>query len=162
MLALYAATEVEAAAARSALIIGDVDEEAASARLHLPANLKFTVADLLSVSPSKTGVRAKTILHLCGNKWCCWPGHYFVGSKIFNDEQTACHKGLHNARTLEEYLEIQNSYCKHEPRCWALPYSGEYDLTPGFCETGLAPSLPGGFVLNEEDFDEDSEILNDI
>lgn len=47
------------------------------------------------------------MLHLCGNKWCTWPGHFFVGTKVSNDEQTACHKGLHNAASLEDYVAIQ-------------------------------------------------------
>ena len=153
MIALYVATEAEAAAARAALSVKDLNEEPASVRLIFPALINFTVADLLSVSPSKNLPGAKTVLHLCGNKWCCWAGHFFVGSKIFNDEQTACHKGLHNARSLEEYFQIQNSYCKHEPRCWAIPYSGVYNMTPEFCETGLTSTLPG-VVLSDEDLSE--------
>jgi hypothetical protein len=106
--------------------------------LSLPRNVLYTVADLESVSQSKKNdASAKSVMHLCGNKWCMNSGHYFVGSKIFNEQQAFCHKGLHNANTLQEYLGIQHSYCKHQPKCWAIPYGGEFDLTTGFCATGI-------------------------
>lgn len=140
MMALYSAQRAEAIAMSSTMAaapaIGSVSGGTPTARLNLPAQLRYTIADLEGVSATKVKSGAYTVLHLCGNKWCCFSGHYFVGSKVYNDEQTACHKGLHNARSLEEYLQIQNSYCKHEPKCWALPYGGAYDLTPEFCETG--------------------------
>jgi hypothetical protein len=106
------------------------------------STLLYTVADLMAVSKSKTEVKANgekalTIMHLCGNKWCLEASHYHVGTKAFNDNQVHCHFGLHSAATLEEYLQIQASYCKHEPKCWALPYEGALDLTAKFVETGL-------------------------
>lgn len=135
IMALYAAQCSEAAVMTEAI------GAKGSKTLSLPIDLKYSVDDLARVSASKSKKGVLTILHLCGNKWCCFPGHYFVGSKIYNDEQTACHKGLHNALSLEEYLQIQACYCKHEPKCWALPYAGIYNLTPGFCKTGLDVGL---------------------
>jgi hypothetical protein len=104
--------------------------------------LLYTVADLEAVSKTKmeanaNGEKALTIMHLCGNKWCLEASHLFVGSKAFNDNQVHCHFGLHSTITLEEYLQVQASFCKHKPKCWALPYKGVLDTTAKFVETGL-------------------------
>ena len=137
-----------AGACNSLRVGGDGD------RLRLPDMIRFSVSDLSQVSATKTKLGAKTVLHLCGNKWCCSSGHYFVGSKVFNDEQTSCHKGLHNAVSLEEYLQIQACYCKHEPKCWAMPCRDKLDLTPSFCETGMPEevdlTLSGEGVSNSQ------------
>ena len=111
----------------------------AVAALALPTELLFSVTDLESVTQTKTKTDAvaMTIMHLCGNKWCMNPGHFFVGTKVFNDDQCFCHRGLHNATSLAEYSAIQLCYCKHAPKCWALPYGGEYNLTARFCDTGI-------------------------
>lgn len=139
-MALEAALQVESRAMvvslGSGMAVGS-STSASNSRLSFPISLRFGVAELKSVSPSKNLPGAKTVLHWCGNKWCCNPGHFFVGSKIYNDEQTSCHKGLHNAESVEQYLGIQTCFCKHEPRCWALPYADAFDLTPAFCETGV-------------------------
>lgn len=108
----------------------------------LRKKLLYTVDDLMAISKTKTevganGEKALTLMHLCGNKWCLEAGHYFVGTKAFNDNQVHCHFGLHSVETLEEYLQVQASFCKHEPKCWALPYSGVLDTTAKFVETGL-------------------------
>lgn len=118
----------------STALFGDVP-------LRLPTKVLYTMADLeaISASKSKSVNPTSSLLHLCGNKWCMNPGHFFIGSKLFNDEQASCHKGLHNAASLDDYTGIREHYCKHEPKCWAMVYSGELDLTPGFCETGLPP-----------------------
>lgn len=89
----------------------------------------FNLEQLRSVSRSKAKKNPKTILHLCGNKCCCSVKDFPIGAKIFNHEQTYCHKGLHNAHANEQYLAIQNAFCKHEPRCWAMPYEDGLDLT---------------------------------
>jgi Zinc-binding loop region of homing endonuclease len=108
-------------------------------RLALPNQLLFTIEDLESVQQSKVKwtTLPKTVMHLCGNKWCMNPRHFFIGLKVFNDEQAYCHKGLHNVSSLAEYLMVQSCYCKHVPKCWGLCYSGELDVTPAFCATGL-------------------------
>ncbi len=107
--------------------------------------LLFTLADLEGVSRTKLAKEgnpeATTIMHLCGNKWCLEPGHYFVGTKRFNDDQAYCHRGLHKAGSRVEYEQIQSVYCKHDVKCWANPYKGEFDLTPAFVETGLTSKL---------------------
>lgn len=161
LMALEAALAVEARAMAhsmgSEVGVGS-SKNISEPRLSLPVSLHFDVAGLKSVSPSKTLVDAKTVLHWCGNKWCCNPGHFYVGSKVYNDEQTSCHKGLHNAESVEQYLGIQASYCKHVPKCWALPYGGAFDLTPAFCETGV---LPAAEVLSAtEEFGEELDIAD--
>lgn len=118
-------------------------ESSAVRVLSLPETVLYTTSDLESCSQSKTarsGSAPKTIMHLCGNKFCMNPKHFFVGPKIYNDEQAFCHKGLHNACSLVEYLAIQTCYCKHVPVCWAMPYRGQKKLVSGFCGTGR--SLP--------------------
>lgn len=104
--------------------------------------LLYSVDDLLAISKSKAEIstnsaKALTLMHLCRNKWCLEAAHYFVGTKVFNDNQVHCHFGLHSSETLEEYLAVQASFCKHKPKCWALPYSGVLDITAKFVETGL-------------------------
>lgn len=83
--------------------------------------------DLLrSVSQEKSEKNAQTILHLCGHHWCLTPGHLAVGSKVLNDEQTACHGILQSAKSLEEHDSIQKNGCKHMPKCWTIIYGGEF------------------------------------
>jgi len=83
--------------------------------------------DLLKqVSQDKSELCAKTILHLCGHKWCLAPDHFAVGSKVLNDEQTACHRFLQSAESLDEYNLIQQFCCRHTPKCWTNIYGGVF------------------------------------
>ena len=111
--------------------------QTSGSQLALPTEVLYTLQDLEGVTKSKRDSGSTTIMHLCGNKWCFNPRHFFVGSKVFNDEQAYCHKGLHNAMTLQQYLAIREAYCGHDVKCWAMPYGGSFDLTVGFCATGL-------------------------
>jgi Zinc-binding loop region of homing endonuclease len=99
--------------------------------LHLS---NITLSELNQVTPTKDNLRnpkALSIMHLCGNKWCMNPKHYFVGQKKYNDQQTMCHFGLHNSYTFEEYHSIQLNYCKHSTKCWANIYPA-YNITTKF------------------------------
>jgi hypothetical protein len=83
--------------------------------------------DLLNeVSSDKTEQHAKTILHLCGHMFCVSDRHIQVGSKVLNDEQSACHRILQSATSLEEYTTLRNSACKHTSRCWTILYDGVF------------------------------------
>jgi homing endonuclease-like protein len=100
------------------LVVVDEASRSPSPRLSL---------DLLAgVSQQKAELCAKTILHLCGHKWCTEPSHFAVGSKMLNDEQTSCHRILQSAETQEEYETIQRVACRHMPKCWTVLYSGEF------------------------------------
>jgi len=146
VLALQSARALEM---ESSTVTGSVPLSSNStSSLTLPTRLLYTVADLQSVSQSKrkSETPPQTVMHLCGNKWCMNSGHFFVGSKTFNDQQGLCHWGLHHALSLEQYLGVQEHFCKHQPRCWAVPYSGVLDLAAAVCETGLP-----GVVVEEDD-----------
>lgn len=90
----------------------------------------FTAADLAAVTPDKRSSSPRTILHLCGHKWCMNAEHYVIGSKHLNDEQTACHRGLQSAGSAEEYLGVQKYYCHHPQKCWTIVYKGDYADQP--------------------------------
>jgi hypothetical protein len=67
-----------------------------------------------------------SVMHLCGNKWCVEGAHLVVGSKKYNDQQTACHRGLQSATSLLQVNCITESYCQHTVKCWTLVYRGNY------------------------------------
>lgn len=81
--------------------------------------------DLLrAVSTDKKEEKAWTVLHLCGHKWCHSPDHLAMGPKVFNDEQTWCHRMLQSVETEEEYNSVRRFACKHRLRCWTVVYRG--------------------------------------
>lgn len=99
------------------------------------SGLYFTLDDLMSLHPEKStryDAEIMSLMHLCGNKWCVNCRHYYVGTKVYNDQQAACHFGLHNALTPENYHAIQDHYCKHSVKCWANLYSFPFNTTKGF------------------------------
>lgn len=92
---------------------------------------KFLNPGLLArVSQRKAGAEAYTILHDCGHKWCVNRSHLSIGPKTFNDEQVSCHRGLLGALDRTEYQGVQKYYCKHDPKCWTIRYTGEYSDAP--------------------------------
>lgn len=74
----------------------------------------------------KTGPATLTILHLCGHKWCMNGDHLAIGTKVLNDQQTACHRGLQSASTAAQYGAIQENYCQHPQKCWTICYQGAF------------------------------------
>lgn len=81
---------------------------------------------IAEVSADKVEDGAKTILHGCGHKFCNAPEHLSIGSKRLNDEQSACHRALQSASSLEEYNIIRRYACRHDPKCWTVIYGGQY------------------------------------
>jgi hypothetical protein len=86
----------------------------------------LTLDLLRSVSSDKREVDSKTILHLCGHLFCVEEDHLAVGTKVYNDEQAACHRLLQSAKNLYEYQMIQQYGCKHTPKCWTIIYGGVF------------------------------------
>jgi hypothetical protein len=68
-----------------------------------------------------------TVMHLCGNKWCMEGKHMVVGRKRYNDQQTACHRGLQSATCSEDADQIRAVYCRHTIKCWTVVYQGDYN-----------------------------------
>jgi hypothetical protein len=79
---------------------------------------------LHSVSSDKKEPDSKTVLHLCGHLFCVEEEHLVVGTKVYNDEQAACHRLLQSATNIIEYNAIQQHGCKHLPKCWTILYGG--------------------------------------
>lgn len=67
-----------------------------------------------------------TIMHLCGNKWCVEGLHLVVGRKQYNDQQTACHRGLQSSLNSQEVAQVQEAYCRPTIKCWTVLYKGVY------------------------------------
>jgi len=80
---------------------------------------------LKMVSRKKDEDGALTIMHQCGHRWCFNGRHLSIGTKVYNDEQAACHRMLMSARSLEEYRGAQ-AVCRHATKCWTLLYGGHY------------------------------------
>lgn len=91
----------------------------------LTVDLLRSVAKDKSCRPSTT--EPLTIMHLCGNKWCVEGAHLVVGRKSYNDQQTACHRGLQSSKSSVEIAQIQASYCRHSVKCWTVVYRGDYN-----------------------------------
>ena len=86
---------------------------------------------LRAVSQDKRDGSPVTIVHLCGHKWCMNENHLDIKSKRYNDEQYSCHRGLQSAKGQNEYLQVQNGYCKHAEKCWTIAYQGQFeDVNP--------------------------------
>ena len=88
--------------------------------------------DLLrSVAKDKTKLASTTkpltVMHLCGNKWCVEGAHLVIGSKRYNEQQTACHRGLQSSSSSDQVAQIQASYCQHTVKCWTVVYKGDYN-----------------------------------
>lgn len=92
----------------------------------LTEDLLRSVARDKSLAPFTT-MEPLTIMHLCGNKWCVEGSHLVVGRKRYNDQQTACHRGLQSASSLSEVAQIQAAYCHHTVKCWTVVYRGDYN-----------------------------------
>ncbi|PWY97040.1 hypothetical protein BCV70DRAFT_208895 [Testicularia cyperi] len=65
----------------------------------------LTVEQLWECKQEKATPYAKlfTIMYLCGNRWCMNVDHYYIGSKQYNNKQTACHQGLQLVNTIMGY-----------------------------------------------------------
>jgi len=81
---------------------------------------------LAAVSWNKSEANPKSLLHLCGHKFCAEPSHISIGSKKLNEEQTSCHRLLQSTVSLAEYLSVQRDGCKHIIKCWTNVYKGQY------------------------------------
>jgi hypothetical protein len=104
---------------------------AAAHRAYTSPESGLTEALLRSVARDKSSLPSNTakpltVMHLCGNKWCVEGGHLVVGRKSYNDQQTACHRGLQSATTSAEVDQIWASYCRHTVKCWTVVYRGDY------------------------------------
>ena len=75
---------------------------------------------------NKEGTQHLTILHLCGHKWCMNMDHLAIGTKVLNDEQTACHRGLQAAQTPQDLEAVSWAYCRHPTKCWTCVYTGRF------------------------------------
>ena len=84
-----------------------------------------TLERLRAVSQNKKDETPLTIVHQCGHKWCLNYKHIDIQTKIFNDQQTACHRGLQSANDFEQYSAVRKNFCHHKQRCWTLVYSKE-------------------------------------
>lgn len=103
---------------------------AAAQRAYTSPESGLTEDLLRSVAKDKTAdpsTEPLTVMHLCGNKWCVEGAHLVVGRKRYNDEQTACHRGLQSAISSDEIAQIQASYCRHTIKCWTVVYRGDYN-----------------------------------
>lgn len=95
----------------------------------LTEDLLRSVAKDKTHQPSTT--EPLTVMHLCGNKWCVEGSHLVVGRKKYNDQQTACHRGLQSALSSDEVAQIQAAYCRHSVKCWTVVYGGDYSSVGG-------------------------------
>ena len=75
---------------------------------------------------SKEGTQHLTILHLCGHKWCMNMDHLAIGTKVLNDEQTACHRGLQAVQNPQDLEAVSRVYCRHPTKCWTCVYTGQF------------------------------------
>lgn len=104
---------------------------AAARRAYTSPESGLTERLLRSVAKDKTSrsstAEPLTVMHLCGNKWCVEGSHLVVGRKSYNDQQTACHRGLQSATSSAEIDQIQASYCRHTVTCWTVVYRGDYN-----------------------------------
>jgi len=101
---------------------------AAAHRAHFNLKPDLNLPLLQSVAQNKLGSNAYTIMHLCGNKWCVESDHLSVGTKIHNEQQTACHRGLQSA-TPHDGPATSQGYCRHTIRCWTVLYKGRFKET---------------------------------
>lgn len=83
----------------------------------------LTLARLRAVSRGKSEPGALTILHLCGHNWCHNADHYGIGTKVLNDQQTACHRALQSCNSA---TEVAHGVCHHPVRCWSIVYKGAF------------------------------------
>ena len=82
---------------------------------------------LATVTRSKQEPNPRTILHLCGHKWCVNAEHLRVGSKTLNDEQSSCHRGLQASSSAEDMAGVTRFFCRHEEKCWTIAYKGSFE-----------------------------------
>jgi len=103
---------------------------AAAHRAYTQPESGLTEDLLRSVAKDKSRLSTEplTIMHLCGNKWCVEGSHLVIGRKKYNDQQTACHRGLQSSLNSVEVAQIQAVYCRHTTKCWTVVYRGDYGV----------------------------------
>ena len=93
-------------------------------------DLPYSLEDVFSIEADKRA-DSPTVLHNCGNAFCCNPCHYIIAAKTFNDVQEFCHHFMRMTATKDALINLRDNVCAlyHSPKplgsgnCWTNVYN---------------------------------------